>query len=104
MSFGIQLANYRQLRDAVDFLRGQGVRVETDLIPPDLYPGIDYSAHAFDPEGHCIQLYYYLEQVGWDGTPRPKSARRQVDPQNWPEALEPLSDTFKGEPFLGPWG
>jgi catechol 2,3-dioxygenase-like lactoylglutathione lyase family enzyme len=104
MSFGIQLANYRQLRDAVDFLRDQGVRVETELIPPDLYPGIDYSAHAFDPEGHCIQLYYYLEQVGWDGTPRPKSARRQVDPQNWPEALEPLSDTFKGEPFLGPWG
>jgi catechol 2,3-dioxygenase-like lactoylglutathione lyase family enzyme len=104
MSFGIQLANYQQLRNAVDFLRDQGLRVETELIPPELYPGIDYSAHTFDPEGHCIQLYYYMEQVGWDGTPRPKSARRNVDPKNWPEALEPLSDTFKGEPFLGPWG
>ena len=104
MSFGIQVANYEQLKDAISFLRDNGVRVETGLIPPDLYPGIDYSAHAFDPEGHCIQLYYYMEQVGWDGRVRPKSERRQVDPTNWPETLEPLSDTFGGEPFLGPWG
>jgi len=104
MSFGIQLANYQQLRDAVGFLREHGVRVETDLIPPQLYPGIDYSAHAFDPDGHCIQLYYYMEQVGWDGRPRPAAQRRQVEPSDWPDALEPLSDTFKGEPFLGPWG
>ena len=104
MSFGIQLANYQQLRDAVRFLREQGVRVETDVIPPELYPGIDYSAHAFDPDGHCIQLYYYMEQVGWDGRVRPKSERREVDPHNWPEALEPMSDTFRGEPYLGPWG
>jgi len=104
MSFGIQLANYQQLRDAVGFLREHGVRVETDLIPPQLYPGIDYSAHAFDPDGHCIQLYYYMEQVGWDGRPRLAAQRRQVEPGDWPDALEPLSDTFKGEPFLGPWG
>ncbi|MSQ23144.1 MAG: extradiol dioxygenase [Chloroflexi bacterium] len=104
MSFGLQLANYQQMRNAVDFLRAQGVRVETDRIPPELYPGIDYSAFAFDPDGHCVQLYYYMEQIGWDGTPRPRSARREVDPMHWPEALEPLSDTFKGEPFIGPWG
>lgn len=103
MCWGMQLANYQQLRNAVTFLREQGVRVETDLIPPELHPGVDYAAHAFDPDGHCIQLYYYMEQIGWDGRPRPQSARRQVDPRQWPEALEPLSDTFKGEPFLGPW-
>ncbi len=103
-SFGIQVANYQQLKDAISFLRENGVRVETNLIPPDLYPGMDYCAHAFDPEGHCIQLYYYMEQVGWDGRVRPKSERRQVDPGNWPDTLAPLSDTFGGEPFLGPWG
>ena len=103
-SFGIQVANYRQLREAVTFLRSHGVRVETDRMPPELCPGIDYAAYAFDPEGHCIQLYYYMEQVGWDGRPRPAAERRLVDPNAWPDALEPLTDTFKGEPLLGPWG
>jgi len=104
MSFGLQLANYRQLRDAVTFLREHGVRVETDIVPPELHPGIDYAAYAFDPDGHCLELYYYMEQVGWDGQVHPGSARRFVDPNDWPETLEPLPDTFMGEPFLGPWG
>jgi catechol 2,3-dioxygenase-like lactoylglutathione lyase family enzyme len=102
LSFGVQLANYRQLRDAVDFLRDNGVRVETD-VAPELHPGIDYAAHAFDPEGHCMELYYYMEQVGWDGKPRPQESRRIQQPGAWPAALEPLSDTFHGEAYLGPW-
>ena len=103
LSFGLQLANYRQLQDAVQFLRGHGVRVETDIIPPALHPGIDYAAYAFDPDGHCLELYYSMEQVGWDGRPRPQELRRKVDPNNWPDILEPLSDTYTGEPFIGPW-
>ena len=103
LSFGLQLANYRQLRDAVQFLRSHGVRVETDVIPPALHPGIDYAAYAFDPDGHCLELYYSMEQIGWDGRPRPQELRRQVDPNNWPDILEPLSDTYTGEPFIGPW-
>jgi catechol 2,3-dioxygenase-like lactoylglutathione lyase family enzyme len=102
-SFGIQMANYRQLRESVRFLREQGVRVETDTVPQELHPGIDYAAWAFDPEGHCIQLYYYMEQVGWDGRTRSASERRRVDPADWPASLEPLADTFSGEPFLGAW-
>jgi catechol 2,3-dioxygenase-like lactoylglutathione lyase family enzyme len=104
MSFGFQLANYRQLREAVSFLRDNGIRVETNLIPPELRPGMDYTAYCFDPDGHCIELYYYMEQLGWDGNPRPKELRRKVDPNNWPETLEAMSDTFSGEPFLGPYG
>jgi catechol-2,3-dioxygenase len=103
LSFGLQLANYRQLQDAVQFLRGHGVRVETDIIPPELHPGIDYAAYAFDPDGHCLELYYSMEQVGWDGKPRPQELRRKVDPNSWPDILEPLTDTYTGEPFIGPW-
>jgi len=44
-----------------------------------------------------------MEQVGWDGKPRPKERRRRMDPNHWPEMLEPLSDTYSGEPFIGPW-
>ena len=87
---------------AVDFLRENGVRVETN-VPSELHPGIDYAAHAFDADGHCIELYYYMEQVGWDGRARPASERRNTTGA-WPDSLEPMSDTYNGEPFQGPWG
>src|SRR6266511_2825444 len=72
-------------------------------MPPELHPGIDYAAFALDPDGHCIQLYYYMEQVGWDGRVRPASQRRVVQ-SVWPEALEPLSDTYVDQVFQGPLG
>jgi catechol 2,3-dioxygenase-like lactoylglutathione lyase family enzyme len=102
MSFGVQVANYRQLREACDFLEENGVRVDRNP-PAATRPGMDYVAHAFDPDGHCIQLYHYMEQVGWDGKVRPEKQRRPVEAQ-WPEALEALPDSFQGEVYLGPWG
>ncbi|HLH77919.1 MAG TPA: VOC family protein [Candidatus Binataceae bacterium] len=102
MSFGCEVGSYEQLRNAVRFLKEQGVHFN-DTIPPDLYPGIDYAAHALDPEGNCIQLYYYMEQIGWDGKPRPKELRRPVA-SNWPDHLEALSDTYLDQTFQGPLG
>jgi catechol 2,3-dioxygenase-like lactoylglutathione lyase family enzyme len=100
-SFGLQLGNYRQLRDAVRFLKEQGCRFME--LPPELHPGIDYAAHVLDPDGHCIQLYYYMEQIGWDGKIRAAGERRHVAAGEWPEAIEALSDVYAGETFMGPW-
>jgi catechol 2,3-dioxygenase-like lactoylglutathione lyase family enzyme len=102
MSFGVQVANYRQLKDACDFLEENGVRVDRNP-PAATRAGMDYAAHAFDPDGHCIQLYHYMEQVGWDGKVRPAGQRRPVEAK-WPETLDALPDSFEGEPYLGPWG
>ena len=102
LSFGIELGSYTQLREAVKFLKSRGATF-VDSIAPELYPGIDYSAFVLDPDGHCIQLYYYMEQVGWDGKVRPASERRQVT-RDWPAVLEPLSDTFVDQVFQGPLG
>ena len=102
MSFGLQVANYRQLKDAIGYLEDHGVEIK--YLPPELSPGIDYSAFAIDPDGHALELYYYMEQVGWDGRPRPAHLRRRVDNTNWPETLDPMEDSFLGEAFLGPWG
>ena len=101
-AFGIQLANYRQLKDAVKFLRENGLKV-TESIPAELHPGIEYSATVRDPDGHTIQLYCAMEQIGWDGKPRPKESRHPRSLKEWPEALE-AGDAYLGEPFLGPWG
>ena len=73
-------------------------------IPDELHPGIDYAAYAVDPEGHCIQLYYYMEQIGWDGKPRPNELRRRATAEAWPESLEPMSDTYVDQTFQGPLG
>ncbi len=72
-------------------------------LPLELSPGIDYHAHVLDPDGHCLLLYYYMEQVGWDGHPRPAAERRRLH-EPWPDALEPLSDTYVDQTFQGPWG
>ncbi|MGN6733163.1 MAG: VOC family protein [Candidatus Binatia bacterium] len=102
-AFGIQLANYRQLKDAVKFFRQNGITV-TESIPAELHPGIEYSATVRDPDGHTIQLYCAMDQIGWDGKPRPKELRRPRALNEWPEALEGGADAYVGEPFLGPWG
>ena len=101
MSFGVQVGDYAQLRAALGFLGKH--EVEIVHLPPELSPGIDYSAFAIDPDGHAVQLYYYMEQIGWDGRPR-KASERRPSGGDWPEALDPLPDTFAGEPFLGPLG
>jgi catechol 2,3-dioxygenase-like lactoylglutathione lyase family enzyme len=102
MSFGVEVGSYAQLRAAVAFLKERGVTF-IDSIPPELYPGIDYAAFALDPDGHCIQLYYYMEQIGWDGRVRPAAERRPIA-ADWPETLEPLSDTYVDQVFQGPLG
>jgi catechol 2,3-dioxygenase-like lactoylglutathione lyase family enzyme len=102
MSFGNQVGDYRQLKDAIAFLKANGVTIK--YLPPELFPGIDYSAFAVDPDGHTIQLYYYMEQLGWDGKVRPKSKRRRIKNDKWPESVKPMTDTYDGETLLGPLG
>jgi hypothetical protein len=57
-----------------------------------------------DPDGNAVQLYWEMEQIGWDGRPRPADQRRNwpADPAEWPEQIDALGDSLRGEVFLGP--
>jgi catechol 2,3-dioxygenase-like lactoylglutathione lyase family enzyme len=101
-AFGLQLGSYQQLLNAIDFLKAYGVTFRE--LPQELTPGMDHTILAFDPDGHAMQLYWSMEQIGWDGQPRPASARRKITPGRWPKALEANADSYAGEPFLGPLG
>jgi catechol 2,3-dioxygenase-like lactoylglutathione lyase family enzyme len=102
-SIGFRVGSYTQLRDAIGFLEKDGVEIR--YLPQELFPGMDYTAFAIDPQGHAVQLYAYMEQIGWDGRPRPAATRRQVEADgSWPETLQPLPDEGCGEVFLGPLG
>ena len=104
MSFGLQLANYQQLKDAVTFLRENGVRVETDIIPPELASRVSTMPPTpSTPTATASSSTTTWSRSAGTASPRPKELRRKVDPNNWPEILEPLSDTYSGEPFIGPW-
>ena len=98
MALGLQVANYRQLRDAIAFLRERGARFVE--IPHALHPGITYAAYVLDPDGHALMLYHQMEQVGWDGLPRPE---REPPRTPWPDTLEGDATAYTGEPFMGPW-
>ncbi len=102
MAYGMQVGSYQQLKAAIEFLKSKNVTIK--YLPPELFPGIDYSAFAVDPDGNAVQLYYYMEQIGWDGRPRPAEARRKIDNAHWPDTLDALSDTYRGAVFQGPLG
>ena len=101
-ALGLQLANYRQLKAAVKFFRDNGVEV-TESLPHELHPGIEYSATVPDPDGHTIQLYYAMEQIGWDGKPKPRNLRQPRKLNEWPDVLDHDVNAYLGEPFSGPW-
>ena len=102
-ALGLQLANYRQLKDAVKFFQTQNCRVG-EAIPLELHPGIDHAATVADPDGHLILLYCAMEQVGWDGKARPKELRQPKLMSEWPAMLDASSNPYAGEPYSGPWG
>ena len=36
-------------------------------------PGSNWHTYLLDPDGHSNELYYGIEQIGWDGYSKPKS-------------------------------
>jgi catechol 2,3-dioxygenase-like lactoylglutathione lyase family enzyme len=101
MSYGLQVADYRQLQNAVAFIEEHGFEVRR--LPAALFPGMGPSAFAVDPSSHAVQLYHSMEQIGWDGQPRKPHQRMSVDNEHWPDRLDSGGDSYTGEAFLGPW-
>ena len=102
LGFGLQVGSYAQLRAAVEHLGRAGYTPW--LLPQALSPGVGHHVWLRDPDGNAVQLYWEMEQIGWDGRPRPADQRRNwpVDPAQWPAQIDALSDSLRGEVFLGP--
>lgn len=98
MSLGMEVQSYAQLRDAVSYLRQHGLK-QIEL-PAQLHPGIEFAAHFMLDELHCLQLYFQMEQLGWDARPRPASERRSNEP--WPERLTGDANSYLAQTRQGP--
>lgn len=102
LSFGFQVGSYLQLTDAISFLLERGCKLFE--LPHALSPGMGHHVYVVDPDGFLIQLYWEMEHIGWNGLPRPEELRRHfaLDPKHWPKSIDPMSDSYCGEIFLGP--
>src|SRR5665213_1702092 len=97
-----QVGSYRQLRDARAFFSSRGAKFVD--VPSALHPGIDYAFHVLDPDGQAVQFYFSMEQIGWEGQPRPAAQRPNVRADAWPSSLAEQPDIYGGETLLGPLG
>jgi catechol 2,3-dioxygenase-like lactoylglutathione lyase family enzyme len=65
-----QVGSLQEVGDAARWLSERGAplqRVGRDM------PGSNWHAYVNDPDGHTNELYYGIEQVGWEGYSKPRS-------------------------------
>jgi len=70
-----ELATFEELRRAVRFLREHGSLQSVRQGGP----GCQLRAYFHDPEGNLVELYWRLDQIGWDGRSRPYPPIEEVD-------------------------
>src|SRR6201999_3667002 len=94
MALGFRVANYHQLRAAVEFMRARGA--EEVSVPAELVPGFDYVAHLKDPDGNLVQLYYYQRQ---SVPTQPLAPAVSSSATGWPEVIDAPLDVYGGQQF-----
>lgn len=65
-----QVNSLREINDAHSFFISKGVKISR--IGRDL-PGSNWAVYAFDPDGHRVELFYGMEQIGWNGLSKPEA-------------------------------
>jgi catechol 2,3-dioxygenase-like lactoylglutathione lyase family enzyme len=64
-----QVGSLKQVVDGVDFL---GKNAKLRRIGRDA-PGSNWHAYAYCPDGYVNEIFYGMEQIGWDGRSKPSS-------------------------------
>ncbi|NPT46999.1 extradiol dioxygenase [Paraburkholderia sp. 1N] len=101
-----QVNSLREVNEAHRFFKKHGVKISR--IGRDL-PGSNWAVYAFDPDGHRVELFYGMEQVGWNGVSKPETMYNHLPyaefelPQR-PEVLEVQEARDKGIDLLSGFG
>lgn len=97
-----QVGSLREIVEGLDFLEKHAKlrRVGRDA------PGSNWHAYAYDPDGYINEIFYGMEQVGWDGRSKPKSmydrAFRAAPPLPQIAEYQEVNDALeRGDPFDG---
>lgn len=65
-----QVGSLAEVVEGAAWIWGQGERL---LRSGRDMPGSNWHTYLFDPEGHINELFYGMEQIGWDGLSKPKA-------------------------------
>ena len=65
-----QVGSLQEVRDALDWLQRQGNKIHR--IGRDM-PGSNWHSYPYDAEGHVNELYYGMEQIGWNLRSKPRA-------------------------------
>lgn len=65
-----QVGTMEEVFAAADYFRER--QVEIRRVGRDM-PGSNWHTYIRDPDGHTVELYYGMEQIGWDGRSKPES-------------------------------
>jgi catechol 2,3-dioxygenase-like lactoylglutathione lyase family enzyme len=63
-----QVGSLAEVVNGSEWIWGQGERL---LRSGRDMPGSNWHTYLFDPEGHINELFYGMEQIGWDGLSKP---------------------------------
>ena len=63
-----QCGSLKEIMDAHSYFQDQGVPIQR--VGRDM-PGSNWHVYVYDPDGHTIELYYGIEQIGWNQLSKP---------------------------------
>lgn len=86
-----EMACFEDLRRAARVVRERGLPLQGMRTGG---PGCQLRLYLWDPEGNIVELYWALDQIGWDGRPRPFPPVENIDLESfdlgaWLEAKGP---------------
>ncbi|MGH8236642.1 MAG: VOC family protein, partial [Steroidobacteraceae bacterium] len=65
-----QVGSLAEVVEAHAYLGRKGVRISRAGRDT---PGSNWHTYFFDPDGHTVELFYGIEQIGWNGRSKPKA-------------------------------
>ncbi|OLL31089.1 hypothetical protein BTH42_12790 [Burkholderia sp. SRS-W-2-2016] len=81
-----QVNSLREVNDAHRYFQKHGVKIAR--IGRDL-PGSNWAVYAYDPDGHRVELFYGMEQVGWNGVSKPAAMYNHLPYEEFPLPQQP---------------
>lgn len=78
-----ELGTFEEVAEVYRKVKAHGAR---ELIAQHLGAGLNLRIYFLDPEDNQVEIYWNLDQIGWDGQARPYPIMEDIDLENYDPA------------------